>query len=133
MKFSVSVHYLPNGILLKFDIWIHQMNAHVKLKFGHGSMIFENNKISVSVHYCPNGITHLTQIWHGYVKELRKLEFGHGSMVLIRIMPLLLWKKEIFSFCSLSPQQLYIFNSNLTYGYVIRINWPSSNLVMVWW
>jgi hypothetical protein len=42
-------------------------------------------------------------------------------------------KKEIFNYCSLSPKQLSIFNSNLMYGYVIGICWSSSNLVMVWW
>jgi hypothetical protein len=37
--------------------------------------------------------------------------------------PLTLKKREgIFSFRLLSPQQLYIFNSNLRYGYVIHFH-----------
>jgi hypothetical protein len=36
--------------------------------------------------------------------------------------------KGIFSFRSLSFQQLYIFNSNLTYGYFIRI----TGKVQIW-
>jgi hypothetical protein len=31
------------------------------------------------------------------------------------------------------PKQWYIFISNLTYGYVIKIHRSSSNFVMVWW
>jgi hypothetical protein len=37
----------------------------------------------------------------------------------------------IISFRSLSKKQLHIFNSNLTYGYVMRKYRPSLNLVMV--
>jgi hypothetical protein len=63
-----------------------------------------------------------------------KIKFGYGSMVFGRVMSLSLWKEyEILSFCLFSPQQCYIFNSNLTYGYVKGMRRSSSNLVMVRW
>jgi hypothetical protein len=39
MKFSVSVHYLPNvlQIQLKLDIWVCHENVQVKFELGHGS------------------------------------------------------------------------------------------------
>jgi hypothetical protein len=42
-------------------------------------------------------------------------------------------KKEIFSFCSLSPKKLYTFNSNLRYVHFIEMCRSSLNLVMVLW
>jgi hypothetical protein len=54
------------------------------------------------------------KIWICHEKIQVKFEFGHRPMIFDRVMPL----DEIFSYCSLSPQQLYTFNSNLTYGYV---------------
>jgi hypothetical protein len=62
---SPNVQYIP----LKLDIWMRQMNAQVKFKFGHGSMIFgfhfeSNMKFSVYVYYLPNSTTYSTQIWH---------------------------------------------------------------------
>jgi hypothetical protein len=38
-----------------------------------------------------------------------------------------------FQFRSLTPQRYYTFNSNFTYGYVIRKSRSSLNLVMVRW
>jgi hypothetical protein len=42
-------------------------------------------------------------------------------------------KKNKISYCSLSPQRWYTFNSNLTYGYVKGLRRSNLNLVMVWW
>jgi hypothetical protein len=77
-----------------------------------------------------------SNLTYGYVKGMRRssLNLVMVQWFYCRVMPLSLWKQyEIFSFRSLSPQWLYIFNSNLTYGYVIRIHWSSLNLVIVWW
>jgi hypothetical protein len=76
MKFSVSVHFLPNGIThsttfnSNFTYGLCYEEIQVMFEFGHGSMNFgrvmplllENDmKFSVSVRYLPNGITHSTQ------------------------------------------------------------------------
>jgi hypothetical protein len=57
-------------------------------------------------------------IWICHRNAQVNWKFGHGLMIFGRVMLLSLWKYyEIFSFRSLSPQQLDIFNSNLIYGY----------------
>jgi hypothetical protein len=83
MKFSVSVHYLPNGIthltqishmdtskkcpgqlqILSWfdDFW--QSNARLTLK--------KKRKFSVPIHYLPNSCTYSTQI-----KDMDKNAFG---------------------------------------------------------
>jgi hypothetical protein len=62
-----------------------------------------------------------------------KFEFGHDSISFDKVIPLELGKKGISGFCSLSPKQLYTFNSIFTYGYLNGMHRSSSNLVMVWW
>jgi hypothetical protein len=63
-----------------------------------------------------------------------KIEFCVGLVIFGRLAPISLWKKEeIFSFPSLSPQQLHTFNSNLTFWYIKEMGRSSMNFVMVRW
>jgi hypothetical protein len=74
MKFSVSVHYLPNGITHSTQIWHMDKSKEcagqvlVIIQWFSAQLCpfhFENNmKFSVSVHYLPNSVTYATQIWH---------------------------------------------------------------------
>jgi hypothetical protein len=77
---------------------------------------FENNmKFSVSVHYLSNGYTLLTQTWHmdmswentGHVRIWSWFDVFGQSYAPFTLK--IIW---IFSSRSLSPQELYIFNSN---------------------
>jgi hypothetical protein len=110
----------------------------VKFEFGDGLMITDRviplelwKKLIISQTVVFN-----SNLTYGYFTGMCR---SSSNLVmfwwfLAELCPLTLKKKEeIFSFCSLFPQQLYIFNSNLTYGYVIRMRWSTLNLVMVWW
>jgi hypothetical protein len=63
-----------------------------------------------------------------------KARIWSWSEVFDRVIPLELSKNmKIFSFHSLSLQRLHTFNSNLIYGYIIRLCRTNSNFVMVQW
>jgi hypothetical protein len=139
--------WILGQILNNFSRWptddiIYQKSKLMALHFQEGRFLCPRHKMagtysvplfrpsvipssSVSDHYLSNGCTYSTQIWHIWIyneKIQAKFEFGHGPMIFDRVMPL----DEILSFRSLSPQQLYTFNSNLRYGYVI------SGQVWIW-
>jgi hypothetical protein len=56
-------------------------------------------------------------------QHIQRISMSSLKIIFGRVMPNFEKKKKIFSFRSLSFHQLYIFNSNLPYGYVIRIHW----------
>lgn len=62
---------------------------------------------------------------------LMNIEFEFGLMIFDRVMPLELRKNGKFTFLSLSQQPLYVFNSNLIYGCVIKIYKVSLSLNLV--
>jgi hypothetical protein len=88
------------------------------------------NIFSVSVHYLSNSYTDSTQIWH--------IDMCRSSSNLVMVWWFLTElnvekKKKFLVLVHYLPQQLYAFNSNIMYGYVIRMCRSSSNLVMVRW
>jgi hypothetical protein len=119
-------------------IYGYVRNAQVKFEFGHGSMIFVRDKYAPLTLKKGNFqflfIIFLTvvqlifNIWIYHSNTQVKFKFGHGLM----ISELFILNFEIFffSFSSLSSQQLYTCNSNLTYIYISGI---SLNLVMDRW
>jgi hypothetical protein len=120
---SVSIYCLVNSCT--HSTQRYDKKIQVKFKFGHCPMIFDRVMPLDGIFSFPT-VVHIQlkfEIWNAKVK----FEFGHGSMIFSRVMPHLLWKKkEIFSFHSLSPQQLYTFNSNLTidhFSTTIRSIW----------
>jgi hypothetical protein len=99
----------------------------VEFELGHGPMIFwqsysswGNFQFPLS-NFCLDVCTRLKL--HVYIRHRNaqfKFEFGYGPTIFDRVVPLELRKKcEIFSFRSLSLQQLHTFNLNLIYGYII--------------
>jgi hypothetical protein len=106
MKFSVSVHYLPNGITQSTQTW------HMDMSWENTGQIwiwswFDNFWQS----YAPftmkiiwifqfpfiisQTVLHIQlklYIWICYEKIQVKFEFKHGLMIIGRVMPLLLWK-----------------------------------------
>jgi hypothetical protein len=93
---------------------------------------------SVSVHYLLNSTTHSTQTWHmdmflecpGQVRIWSWFNdfWQSKSPFTLKII----WNLQ-FPINTLSTQQYYIFNSNLTYGYVKGMGRSSWNLVKVQW
>jgi hypothetical protein len=148
MKFSVFVHYLSNSVTHSIKIWHMDMSKGspgqdwICLWFDDFWQSYAPFTLKIIWNFqfpyiISPTVLHIQlkfYIWICQRNAQVKFEFGHGLMIFWQsYAPFTLKKKsEILSFRSLSPKQLYIFNSNLTYGYVIRIYWSSLNWVIVW-
>jgi hypothetical protein len=107
MKFLVSVHYHPNGILHSTQTWHLDASkkCQVKFKFGHD---FKKSYAPFTLKIIWNFqfpfitslmVVHIQLKFDIYI-HLRnkqfKFKFGHGSMILDKVISLEGWKKKYF-------------------------------------
>jgi hypothetical protein len=100
LQFLFIISLTVLHIHLKFDIWICQRDAQVKLEFGHGSMIFWQSYVPFTLKIIWNfqfpfiissRVLHIQlkfDIWIHQRNAQVKFEFCHGLMIFGRVMPL---------------------------------------------